>query len=470
MATDYDVIVVGAGAAGLSAAISAMESGARVLLMDADHRSGGSSRLSGGHFYAAGTSLQREAGIQDDADAMFEHYMTLNQWLVEPSVVRRYCDLSAPAFEWLRAMGVQFPLAGLYRSGVGSVPRGHQPEGQGDGVVQVLEGRASALQMERVFGTRVTGLLRDESGAISGVRTDDGEVTAPTVIMSTGGFGANKELLNRYYPAAAASGNWSWYIGSPKAQGDALKMGEEVGAAFDGFNRGLLLATPGFSNDLEVLLPDWLILVNEQGRRFTDETVSYTVLAGLMQHQGGPVYAVFDEAARAAAVRTPQFNAYWVNEVLERKAEEGVIVKAASLDELAAKTGIRAATLAGTVERYNADCDQGVDSVFFKAQAKAHLGKAVIEKALRPLRTPPFYAVEVRPAIICWTGCGLRVDADLRVINQQEQAIPGLYAAGETVGSLHGDRYIGGGGSFGPCVTFGRLAGANAAAFAREPV
>ena len=78
-----------------------------------------------------------------------------------------------------------------------------------------------------------------------------------------------------------------------------------------------------------------------------------------------------------------------------------------------------------------------------------------------------FYAVEVRPAIICWTGCGLRVDADLRVINQQEQAIPGLYAAGETVGSLHGDRYIGGGGSFGPCVTFGRLAGANAAAFAR---
>ena len=107
-----------------------------------------------------------------------------------------------------------------------------------------------------------------------------------------------------------------------------------------------------------------------------------------------------------------------------------------------------------------------LDTAFFKAKARAHLGKAVLEKALRPLRTPPFYAVEVRPAIICWTGCGLRVDADLRVVNQQEQAIPGLYAAGETVGSLHGDRYIGGGGSFGPCITFGRLAGANAAGFA----
>ena len=87
---------------------------------------------------------------------------------------------------------------------------------------------------------------------------------------------------------------------------------------------------------------------------------------------------------------------------------------------------------------------------------------------LPALRTPPFYAVEVRPAIICWTGCGLRIDADLRVINEQEQPIHGLYAAGEAVGSLHGDRYIGGGGSFGPCITFGRLAGSNATAYVRQ--
>ena len=99
MSVDYDVIVVGSGAAGLSAAVAAADCGARVLIMEADTQVGGSSRLSGGHFYAAGTSVQQAAGIDDDADAMFEHYMTLNQWLVEPSVVRRYCDLSAPILE-----------------------------------------------------------------------------------------------------------------------------------------------------------------------------------------------------------------------------------------------------------------------------------------------------------------------------------------------------------------------------------
>jgi fumarate reductase flavoprotein subunit len=456
--SDYDVIVIGAGAAGLSAAVSAAEGGASVLLLEADARCGGSSRLSGGHIYAAGTSLQREAGIVDDADAMFEHYMTLNQFLVEASVVRRYCDLSASAFEWLRELGVHFPAAGLYRSGVGSVPRGHQPEGAGAAIVEALEGRASALRIDQVLNCRASGLLRDDAGAIRGVRAPDGDVTAPAVVIASGGFGANPELLARHYPSAARNGDWCWYIGSPMAQGDALALGASVGAALDGHDRGLILASPGFSRDLEVALPNWLILVNDRGRRFTDETVSYTVLAGLMQHQGGRIFAVFDEAARANAKRSPQFNAYWVNEVLERKAEEGVILRADSLAALAAAAGMPAETLAGTVERYNRDCDAGHDSVFFKKSAAP----------LPALRTAPFYAVEVRPAIICWTGCGLRVDADVRVLDVNERVIPGLFAAGEAVGSLHGDRYIGGGGSFGPCVTLGRLAGQNATTYVQS--
>jgi fumarate reductase flavoprotein subunit len=88
---------------------------------------------------------------------------------------------------------------------------------------------------------------------------------------------------------------------------------------------------------------------------------------------------------------------------------------------------------------------------------------------MRPIDTPPFYGVEVRPAIVCWTGTGLRIDADTRVLGTDERPIAGLFAAGETVGSLHGDRYIGGGGSFGPCIVFGRLAGKMAAAAALGP-
>ena len=128
MNRDYDVIVIGAGAAGLAAALGASQAGASVLVIEADRQVGGSSRLSGGHFYAAGTSAQRDAGVANDsAEAMFEHYMTLNQWLVEPSVVRRYCDLSAPTFEWLKGLGVEFRPEGVYRSGVSSVPRGQRP-------------------------------------------------------------------------------------------------------------------------------------------------------------------------------------------------------------------------------------------------------------------------------------------------------------------------------------------------------
>jgi fumarate reductase flavoprotein subunit len=223
----------------------------------------------------------------------------------------------------------------------------------------------------------------------------------------------------------------------------------------DGHNRGLLLVTPGFSRDLEVLLPGWLILVDREGRRFTNESAPYTVLGGLIQRHGGSAFAIFDEPARASAAPGPLSRAYWVDEILEARADDGTIVRADTLEELARRTEAPLETLRGTIDRYNADCARGEDSAFFKHPA-----------AMRPIETPPFYAAEVRPAIICWTGAGLRINADTCVLGTDERTIPGLYAAGETVGSLHGDRYIGGGGSFGPCIVFGRLAGANAATYA----
>ena len=447
------MIVVGSGAAGLGAAVSAADEGASVLIVEADTRVGGSSRLSGGHFYAAGTSLQQNAGVDDGPDAMFEHYMTLNQWLVEPSVVRKYCDLSAPSFEWLMGLGVEFEPEGLYRSGVGSTPRGHQPTGGGEQVVNTLDAHRQQRGVDIVLDSRVDGLLTDDAGAVCGIRIGEDQATAGAVVLATGGFGANSDMLEELYPNAAANGDWSWYIGTDHAQGDGLKLGQAAGAAIDGHNRGLLLVTPGFSRDLEVLLPGWLIVVNVAGRRFCNETAPYTVLAGLMKHQGGKVYAIFDEGARAAAKPNPASQAYWVNEVLERKANDGIIARADSLEALAAEVGIHAEALKGTIAHYNVDCAAGEDTKFFKPA----------QTGMRPIVEPPFYAAEVRPAIICWTGTGLRIDADARVIGQDEQPIPGLYAAGETVGSLHGDRYIGGGGSYGPCIVFGKLAGANAA-------
>jgi fumarate reductase flavoprotein subunit len=461
MNRDYDVIVIGAGAAGLAAALGASQAGASVLVIEADRQVGGSSRLSGGHFYAAGTSAQRDAGVANDsAEAMFEHYMTLNQWLVEPSVVRRYCDLSAPTFEWLKGLGVEFRPEGVYRSGVSSVPRGHRPEGGGARIVEVLHGHLGDRNVDVVFNTRANELIADASGRINGVRAGDDVATCGAVILSTGGFGANPGLLQQHYPQAARAGNWSWYIGTPFAQGDALAMAQALDADLAGHDRGLLLVTPGFSRDLEVLLPGWLVMVNATGHRFADETSPYTVLGGLIEREGGHAFAVFDEAARAAARPSPISQAYWVNDVLARKADEGRIARADTLEALALRIGADPAVLAGTIARYNADCVRGVDSVYFKEAASG----------MRPIVSPPFYAAELRPAIICWTGAGLRIDADTRVLRRDEAFIPGLYAAGETVGSLHGDRYIGGGGSYGPCVVFGRLAGTTAAAYVQALV
>jgi fumarate reductase flavoprotein subunit len=243
--------------------------------------------------------------------------------------------------------------------------------------------------------------------------------------------------------------------------GDGLRMAERVGASIGGENRGLLLTTPGFHKQLEVYVPGWIVYVNAQGRRFVNETAAYAVMAGVIKEQGGKCFAVFDEASRAQAKPAPEFaDAFasgvlplnWVADVLAEQVAQGKILRADSLEALAKCAGIAPASLASTVARYNADCAAGHDSAFFKDA-----------KQLRPISTPPFYAAEIRPAIICLTSCGPRITPDTHVLDQNERPIPGLFAAGEVTGNVLGDRYIGGGNSIANAIVFGRIAGRSAA-------
>lgn len=451
---DYDVIVIGTGAAGLSAAALAAEGGASVLMVEAADRTGGSSALSGGVFYAAGTSLQREAGIADDTvDAMYHYYMTLNQYKLEPALVRRLCEQSAVAFEWLREIGVGFTTDNLYASGVDKVRRGHRASGDGAGIVEGLEGFLSGRNIETALETRVESLLV-EDGRVCGIVVDGQPVRSAATVIATGGFGANPEMLARLYPDAARHGDLHWYIGAPTCRGDGIALAAQVEGQLSQANRGLLLITPGFARDLESYLPGWLMMVNREGRRFIDETIEYSVLAAVLDEQPGKdCFAIFDEASRLAS-KTTQYRPApsWTADRLLEHVEAGTLISAPTLEGLAEKLGLPAARLAATVERYDALVQAGEDADYFKPSAM-----------LRRVSEGPFYAAHIRPGIICWTGTGIRIDTEARVLGADDRPVPGLYAAGETTGGMFGQCYAAGGASIGNAVVFGRIAGRNAA-------
>ncbi|KMS50548.1 fumarate reductase [Novosphingobium barchaimii LL02] len=452
--TDYDVIVIGTGAAGLSAAALAVDNSASVLMVEAADRTGGSSALSGGVFYAAATSLQREAGIADDtADAMYQYYMTLNQYKLEASLVRTLCEQSTEAFEWLREIGVGFTTDNLYASGVDKIRRGHRATGDGAGIVEGLEGFLSGKAVDTVLETRVESLLV-ERGRVAGIVADGQPVRSNAVVLATGGFGANPEMLARLYPDAARYGDLHWYIGAPTCRGDGIKLAQQVEGQVSQHNRGLLLITPGFAKDLESYLPGWLMMVNRDGRRFVDETIEYSVLAAVLDEQPGQdCYAIFDEASRLAS-RTTRYRPApsWTAERLAEHVEAGTLVRGATLAELADTLGLPAKRLATTAERYNEFNQIGVDQDFFKPA-----------EMLRPVTEGPFYAAHIRPGIICWTGTGIRIDTQARVLDAADRPVPGLYAAGETTGGMFGQCYAAGGASIGNAVIFGRIAGRGAA-------
>lgn len=456
---DHDVIVLGGGGAGLAAAVTAATAGSRVLLAEAADHLGGSTAMSAGVFYAGGTSVQRAAGVQDDLDRMFGYYMALNQWALEPGIVRRYCTESGPALEWLLELGVRYPPEMLYVSGVDDTPRGHQCIGGGAGLIAVLGEQARARGVEIRLSTRVEHLVVEDD-AVRGVVIDGAHVVAGAVVLATGGFGANRELLAEYFPAALRHGpRWTNYFGNPTSRGDGIAMTRELGADVVGKGWGMLNWTAGFTHEPADFCPPWIVFVNLAGRRFMAEDAAYAVAGNLMDQQPeARCYAILDEAARVGSgdsndrrdkLGVGEYT--WSSETILAKYEEGLILRADTLDELAALVGIDPAGLANTIARYNADARTGVDTAFCKAGP------------LREIKDGPFYAVEVRASTFGNTFPGLRVDQDTHVQRTNGSTIAGLYAAGEAAGGVMGTRYIGGGNAVGNAIIFGRIAGRVAA-------
>jgi fumarate reductase flavoprotein subunit len=453
---DFDVVVVGGGGAGLSAALSAREHGARVLLVEAAPQTGGSTALSGGAFLAAGTSVQRAAGIEgDSAQEFYEFFLAVNRWDVEPSIVRRYSVEGAAAIDWLIGHGVTFAPEQVVRGEIERLPRLHRAGGLGAGLTAALTRACLQHGVDFALGTRVEALLVDDDGAVTGVRAGDQEVTAGSVVLASGGFANNHELVAEHIPFARPVLDVLRSPAAPTNLGDGLIMAKTLGAATAGENRAQVLLSSGIVHDLEPVLPGWLICVDHSGRRFVDETAHYHVMNPLTLRHGGICWAIFDDAAlHAARGSGSRYGAgLWTEDTLANAVAAGQIPAADDLSSLAQALGLPAGVLATTVAHYNADVERGTDSLFFK---NAEL--------MVPCATPPFYGVALRPSVMPVTGFGLRIDADGHVLRASDDLpIPGLFAAGEIVGNVVGPSIFSGGAMVAGAVIFGRRAGQVAA-------
>lgn len=467
MSRDFDVIVIGSGAAGLSAAIEARQAGASVMIVEADDHLGGATRNSTGVVYACGTPAQKARGIEDSPDAVYNYIMTLNQHAVRPDLVRCYADGSGEMIEWLMEKGIEFPPDMLVHSDITDTARGHTSKTFGLGIADALINRAGALGAETALGTRVERLLV-ENGRVVGIEALGTQLRAPSVVIATGGFGNNPDMLAKWFPTAAYHGEKTWAVhrDAKFIQGDGIKLAESVGAEITGFDRGLIQPTPCFeSRYVEAFLPPWVIAVNKHGKRFMAEWESYAVCGYLISEQPEKrCWAIFDhptmiangdDLSYADPYNSGLATSSWEEITITREADKGVVHRADTLAELAMMAGLDPEAVAETVRIYNRDvAETGEDQRFLKDRNGHPLGQ---------IATAPFYAVEVRAAIVGFTAAGLDIDVDGRVLDTKGRVIEGLYGAGEVLGCFHGKRYAGGGTSIGSAVIFGRRAGIAAA-------
>lgn len=466
----YDLVIVGAGTAGIPAAIYAARRGASVLMLDAAGDIGGTLHLSTGQMSAAGTRLQREKGIVDSAQAHYDDVMRISRNTADPDLVRLAVDEAASTFDWLMDIGLQplpdHPVLGL----------GHEPYSQkryywakngGRDILAVLRPQLQPLvdsgRVDLRLMTPATALLTNEAGAVEGVRVKSGDrevaFTGRHVLLTCGGYASNAEMfetLSGYRDYADTA--------YPQCRGDGINLGVSVGGYVRGrqnylSNFGSILTDDGFPARFLarfVVIPErrapWEIFVNARGERFIreDEPSIDRREHSMLDQPDLRYWIVFDEAILAAAppgVANGAGLEPWSREQLrETFGLHSWFTKADTLEALAAASGIDPAGLVRTVREYNSAVDRRSDRL-----GRQHMPRR-IEKG-------PFYAIRHQGHSTTST-VGLAVDRELRVIRPGGEPIPNLYAAGELLGAgqTQGKSFVGGM-MVTPALSFGRILG-----------
>lgn len=462
----YDIVVVGAGSAGLPTAIFAARRNVRVLLVDHEDRLGGSLWVATGQMSAAGTRLQREHGISDTADSHFEDVMRISRGTANPEIVRLAVDHAAETFDWLIAEGFR-PLGEHPVTGYGHepyrLPRYYWGEEGGitikNVLVPIVEDLAAQGRVDVRLNTAAVRLLTGDHGDVQGVelRGPDGnevEIEAGAVVLACGGYAGNPELFAQInglpqYNAAP------W----PGSRGDGLRLGQSVGGYARGAqnlfcNFGTLFDTDSFParatgriEHFPERRQPWEIYVNARGERFVREDIpSVDAREMALSVQPGQRYwIVFDHATLHEA---PPMVVDWTREQMAAAfaADSPAFRSGDTLEDLAQRCGIDAAGLARSVAGYNYGVLTGND--FFGRQ---HLP--------RPIEVGPFHAIRMQASSIS-SAVGLAVDGQLRVVREDGSVVGNLYAAGEVLGSSQTmGKAACGGMMVTPAMTFGRLLG-----------
>ncbi len=489
---EADVVIVGAGGAGMTAAIEAKDAGKNVIVLESQAMVGGNSVRSTGGLNAAKTPLQDEnefgeaAGVEKQLAAAAETYAedetitslaaaVKEQWdayqadpqgyfdsvelfeldtmiggkgINDFELVRTLVENSADAITWLESIGAPMPSVSSF--GGASVKRIHRPvddEGKvvsvGAYIVPILQQNLEDRGIELRLNTTATQILMEDGKAagVEAVGADGQKVTvhAKAVVLATGGFGANLEKVVSYKPELEGF----MTTNAPGALGQGLEMAEAVGAGTVDLDQ--IQIHPTVQSDTASLITEGLrgdgaILVNEEGRRFTDEVGTRdAVSAAEIAQPGSHSYLIVDQAMADAS------------SVIQGYINKGFTTAGDTYEALAEALGIDGAVFAQTMNDWNACVEAKEDTEFGRTSFAA------------PLDNAPFYAIDVTAGIHHTMG-GLSINPDTQVLDTEGNVIEGLYAAGEVTGGVHGANRLGGN-AVADFVVFGRIAGQNAAAF-----
>lgn len=459
----YDVVVVGAGAAGLSSALEAARAGSSVLVVE--HEAGviqSNTALSGGVVMGCRSRVQEEAGIEDDPVEFRKYLAAVGAGYEDPDMMDVWAEESGGTVNWLLDEGVTFPVEKLYMSGnetsyesvTKAVPRGCITSmDSGTEISQVLYGRCQDAGVNFTFQTTASRLITDQDGRVVGVVTDRGTFRGNKgVILCTAGFSRNMEWIKSFKPDLTTGGSF----GSSYQQGDGIKMGMAVGAKIG--NMWITQAdTIGTQLTKEMcpcmVIAIWklpCIFVSQDGKRHMAEDLYYEYQCGeIAAQEGGYVWSIWDQTITdmgSSVITVPA-----CSDGCETEIANGTMFRADTIAELATQLGIDPAVLEETVAHYNEMMRNGVDEDFGRSTGMGEVIKA------------PFYAAKTVPAT-CDTAGGLITDVFGQVKNVFGDPIPGLFAAGSTTSGWRGELYPGSGTAVSVAVTFGRRAGKTAAA------